>query len=56
MNCNPLTHFDCSCFDGEYVTGDITPEYLDLIEYARESRQGMSSDSTESRQMTPASG
>ncbi len=51
-----LTHFDCSCFDGEYVTGDITPEYLDLIEYARESRQGMSSDSTESRQMTPASG
>ena len=24
--------FDCSCFDGIYVTGDITPEYLDGLD------------------------
>ncbi len=33
---NPaLSGFDCSCFDGQYITGDITPEYLDAIEAAR---------------------
>jgi amidophosphoribosyltransferase len=34
--CNPnITKFDCSCFDGEYITGDITEEYLDRVEAAR---------------------
>ncbi|HUW28355.1 MAG TPA: amidophosphoribosyltransferase [Sulfuriferula sp.] len=33
---NPaLQHFDASCFNGEYVTGDITQEYLALIESLR---------------------
>ncbi len=33
---NPaLTRFEASCFDGVYVTGDITPGYLDRIELAR---------------------
>ena len=33
---NPaLTKFEASCFDGIYVTGDITPEYLDRLEFAR---------------------
>jgi amidophosphoribosyltransferase len=33
---NPsLNEFDASCFDGNYITGDITPEYLDEIEAAR---------------------
>lgn len=33
---NPaLQHFDASCFNGEYVTGDITEEYLALIESLR---------------------
>jgi amidophosphoribosyltransferase len=33
---NPaITRFDCSCFDGEYITGDITAEYLDRIENSR---------------------
>jgi amidophosphoribosyltransferase len=27
--------FDASCFDGRYITGDITPEYLNAIEAAR---------------------
>ena len=33
---NPkLCHFDCSCFDGLYVTGNVTSKYLDAIEQAR---------------------
>ncbi len=33
---NPaLKRFEASCFDGQYVTGDISPDYLDRIEYAR---------------------
>lgn len=33
---NPaLTNFEASCFDGIYVTGDVTPEYLDRQETAR---------------------
>jgi amidophosphoribosyltransferase len=33
---NPAIHsFDASCFDGQYITGDITPEYLDMVEAAR---------------------
>src|SRR5512135_3474342 len=30
-----IQSFDCSCFDGKYITGDITPEYLAKIEAAR---------------------
>ena len=34
--CNPaLTEFDTSCFSGEYVTGDVTPAYLELVDSAR---------------------
>jgi len=33
---NPkLRHFEASCFDGIYITGDVSPDYLDRIEYAR---------------------
>jgi amidophosphoribosyltransferase len=35
-DCNPaLTGFEASCFDGVYITGDVTPAYLDRIERAR---------------------
>jgi amidophosphoribosyltransferase len=33
--CPGLTHFDTSVFDGVYVTGDITEEYLDTLERKR---------------------
>src|SRR5690606_7776087 len=34
---NPsLKGFDVSCFNGEYLTGDITPEYLDHLEASRD--------------------
>jgi amidophosphoribosyltransferase len=33
---NPaIQSFDTSCFNGEYITGDVTPEYLAAIEAAR---------------------
>jgi amidophosphoribosyltransferase len=35
-DCNPaLTRFEASCFDGDYITGDVTPEYLNRVERAR---------------------
>jgi amidophosphoribosyltransferase len=33
---NPaIENFDSSCFDGKYVTGDITESYLDALEASR---------------------
>ncbi len=33
---NPkIQTFDASCFDGSYITGDVTTEYLDRLEYMR---------------------
>ena len=29
-----ITEFDTSCFSGEYVTGDVTPEYLTNSKHA----------------------
>ncbi len=30
-----VTEFDTSCFSGEYVTGDVTPEYLERLQSER---------------------
>ncbi|HNR22154.1 MAG TPA: amidophosphoribosyltransferase [Steroidobacteraceae bacterium] len=30
-----ITEFDTSCFSGEYVTGDVTPEYLERLRTER---------------------
>ena len=30
-----ITAFDTSCFSGEYVTGDVTKEYLSELEQVR---------------------
>jgi amidophosphoribosyltransferase len=30
-----ITEFDTSCFSGEYVTGDVTKEYLSELESRR---------------------
>ena len=30
-----VTEFDTSCFSGEYVTGDVTPEYLQRLQLER---------------------
>jgi amidophosphoribosyltransferase len=45
MDVNPaLTSVEASCFDGVYITGDITPEYLDKLERHRHKSDGKSSD------------
>jgi amidophosphoribosyltransferase len=42
---NPaIRYFDASCFDGDYITGDITTEYLDTIEAARENGHAHTDD------------
>lgn len=49
---NPaLTRFDTSCFDGNYVTGDVTPEYLNWMEARRLGKSGGEEEGNDSRQM-----
>jgi amidophosphoribosyltransferase len=40
---NPPSRFDSSCFDGNYVTGDVTADYLAELELARhdDAKQGI---------------
>ena len=47
-----LSAFECSCFDGKYVTGDITIEYLDANEQARNAKvSAFNEDGGASRQL-----
>ena len=40
---NPLvTRYETSCFDGQYITGDVTAEYLSIIEARRNSGLSLS--------------
>src|SRR2546423_1838097 len=42
---NPrLTHFETSCFDGHYVTGDVTTDYLRAIETQRDATRDSSEE------------
>src|SRR3979411_1292809 len=48
---NPkLSHFETSCFDGHYITGDITSDYLRDIEIRRDPTRD-SGDDAESAQL-----
>ena len=48
--CNPaLTSFEASCFDGHYITGDVTPEYLAQLASARDESRGTVADGDEPR-------
>ena len=45
---NPrIKRFDTSCFTGEYVTGDISNEYLDRLSLARNDAAKMVRDMSE---------
>jgi amidophosphoribosyltransferase len=45
--CNPkLASFETSCFDGHYITGDITTDYLRAIELERNAQRDASEDET----------
>lgn len=51
---NPqIERFDSSCFDGVYVTGDVSPTYLDRIEAHRQAhstgRSGQDDESDRGR-------
>jgi len=35
-----LTNFEASCFDGVYITGDVTADYLDRLEASRDAAAG----------------
>ncbi|MEO7402260.1 MAG: amidophosphoribosyltransferase, partial [Burkholderiales bacterium] len=50
-DCNPLIeNFETSCFDGRYVTGDVTTEYLRDVENRRDADRGEEEpDETEPR-------
>jgi amidophosphoribosyltransferase len=38
---NPrLAHFEASCFDGKYITGDVTPDYLSHLAEERDVGRG----------------
>jgi amidophosphoribosyltransferase len=54
-DCNPaLARFEASCFDGEYITGDVTPAYLDRVERAREQPSVAASDDSARSQLSLA--
>ncbi|HET7198537.1 MAG TPA: amidophosphoribosyltransferase [Burkholderiales bacterium] len=45
--CNPrLASFETSCFDGHYITGDITTDYLKAIELSRNAARDSAEDET----------
>ncbi len=47
---NPmLKKLEASCFDGEYVTGDISRDYLDRIEFARNNPRPENEDAIRSQ-------
>jgi len=47
---NPmLKNFEASCFDGVYVTGDISRDYLDRIEFTRRNPKPVNEDAVRSQ-------
>lgn len=47
---NPaLTKLEASCFDGDYITGDISRDYLDRIEFARNNPKPVNEDAVRSQ-------
>jgi amidophosphoribosyltransferase len=49
---NPkLTQFETSCFDGVYITGDVTSEYLASVERQRDAGRQESEDESETNQL-----
>ena len=42
-----IKHFDSSCFDGKYVTGNVTDEYLKELDDLRNNSAKTLHDSTD---------
>ncbi|MEH6470579.1 MAG: amidophosphoribosyltransferase [Halopseudomonas sp.] len=47
---SPVKHFDCSVFNGEYITGDIDKAYLDNLDAARNDAAQSGNDSVNSNE------
>jgi amidophosphoribosyltransferase len=48
---NPkLERFEASCFDGNYVTGDVTTEYLAEVEHRRDDKRQETPDELDGEQ------
>ncbi len=41
---NKIVNFDCSCFDGVYVTGGVSEDYLDRLERTRSDKAKINSE------------
>jgi amidophosphoribosyltransferase len=51
LRLNPLiSTLDSSCFNGRYVTGDVTPEYLDALEIRRSNKSSKPGEEEENTQ------
>ena len=49
---NPrLSSFETSCFDGQYITGDVTSDYLASIEVRRDALRDTEGDDTDAAQL-----
>ena len=49
---NPaIVHFETSCFDGHYITGDVTAEYLSNVEMRRDDRAKAGPDDADGGQL-----
>ena len=52
---NPaLQEFEASCFDGKYITGDVTPDYLSQLAAVRDVSRGEIDADLEAREAVPA--
>jgi amidophosphoribosyltransferase len=49
-----IQEFDASCFSGEYVTGDVTREYLQQIEVGRSDEAKQAREKARKRRRRPA--
>jgi len=52
---NPkLSEFEASCFDGKYITGDVTADYLSQLAAVRDVARGEMDYDIESREPVAA--
>ncbi|MDO4725133.1 MAG: amidophosphoribosyltransferase, partial [Comamonadaceae bacterium] len=48
-----LSDFDASCFDGRYITGDVTPDSIDALNQGRNPAQVQDEEAPGSRLTLP---
>ena len=51
-----LTEFEASCFDGKYITGDVTADYLSQLAEERNVERGDADGDGELKEFVAANG